>query len=464
MNIEFHPNRLLNILEKVCKAGADYSDVYIERGRGHSVYFEGGVIEEIGSSISGGSGIRIIGGENSAYVHSPVYTEKEIVECINEASKNLGIPFDYSDSGILRETEILPEQRSLPSPDINFMHKIDTFLRHSSDLLTQVTIRHDLSAKNILILKSSGEYTEESRFYSTFLVQVIVEKNGVIQTASESQASSTCSDKFWEMCDPFKLSKQALDRALLMLDAPECPAGNMKVVLSGEAGGTMIHEACGHGLEADIMQKDFSVYRNKTGQKVASPLVTLVDNSRMENMYGSYIYDDEGNPSRENILIENGILKSQLTDYMSAKRGGLPLSGNARRSSYRNMPIPRMSNTYLLAGESKPDKIINEVDKGLFVKKMGGGEVNPTSGDFVFKVTEGYLIENGKITSPVKGALLIGNGPQILMDIVAVGDDLTFMPGVCGKSGQNVPVSDGQPTVLINRITVGGKELNNAAI
>ena len=223
----------------------------------------------------------------------------------------------------------------------------------------------------------------------------------------------------------------------------------------------MIHEACGHGLEADIIQKDYSVYRDRLGEKVASPLVTLVDDATIPGAYGSYGVDDEGTPARRNILIDRGILRSYLTDVQSAQKGGIPLSGNGRRGSYRNLPIPRMSNTFLLPGEERLETILERAGSGLLVTKMGGGQVNPTSGDFVFQVTEAFLIEQGKVGRPVRGATLIGNGPEALRQIEAVGNDLHFEPGMCGKDGQSVPVTDGQPSLLIRSLLVGGCEIGH---
>jgi TldD protein len=263
---------------------------------------------------------------------------------------------------------------------------------------------------------------------------------------------------FWSGSDPQKIAFAALDRALLMLEAKPCPAGKMKVLLAGEAGGTVIHEACGHGLEADIVEKDHSIYRDKIGEKVAHDSVTMIDDPMIPCLYGSYRFDDEGTPARRNVLIENGVLKAYLTDILSAGTSNLPLTGNGRRQSYRNIPVPRMSNTFLAPGDSNFESMLAQTDSGLLVKKMGGGEVNPTTGDFVFYVSEAYIIKKGKVSHPVKGAILTGNGPDVLQNIISLGKDLYMDPGVCGKSGQGVPVTDGQPSMLIEGMTVGGSE------
>ena len=218
----------------------------------------------------------------------------------------------------------------------------------------------------------------------------------------------------------------------------------------------MIHEACGHGLEADIIRKDYSVYRDRIGELVANPLVTIVDDATLEGRYGSYLFDDEGTPARRTVLVEDGVLKGYMTDILSARMAGLPLTGNGRRESYRHQPLPRMSNTFITAGNGKRDEMIAGMKRGLLVSRMGGGEVNPTSGDFVFYVTEGYLVEDGRVGAPVRGATLTGNGPESLRNISAVGETLVLEPGTCGKSGQGVPVTDGQPTLLIDNLIVGG--------
>jgi len=241
------------------------------------------------------------------------------------------------------------------------------------------------------------------------------------------------------------------------LSAKEAPSGTMPVIMSSEAGGTMVHEACGHGLEGDSVSKGLSVYKDKKGQKVASDNVTVIDDATLPHYYGSHIYDDEGNKGQRNVLIENGVLKDYMYDIRSARRVGTSSTGNGRRENYCYAPQVRMTNTFIAAGKDDPKAIIADVKKGFFVKKMGGGQVNTISGDFVFEVSEGWLIENGELTVPVKNASLIGNGPKTLSSVYAVGNDLGFAIGTCGKGGQSAPVSDAQPTLGISELVVGGK-------
>lgn len=249
---------------------------------------------------------------------------------------------------------------------------------------------------------------------------------------------------------------ESAQRALLMLSAKPCPSGKMAVVMASEAGGTMVHEACGHGLEADLVQKGLSVYANKRGERVASDLVTVIDDATMPYKYGSFRYDDEGTVGQKNVLIKNGVLENYMYDRLTAGKEGKKSSGNGRRESYKERPVPRMTNTYIASGKDEPDDIIKSTKKGILVRKMGGGQVNTTNGDYVFDVAEGYLIENGEITSAVQGATLAGNGPDTLQMVEMVGNDLGFAIGTCGKEGQGAPVSDAQPTMKIKELTVGG--------
>ena len=285
-------------------------------------------------------------------------------------------------------------------------------------------------------------------------MNVVAEDKGILQTGYEAPGG-TCGFELLDEFPPEATAEIAADRAIRMLTAKHAPAGKMPVVLMGTAGGTLIHEAVGHGLEADFIVKGVSVYAGKIGQKVASSLVTVIDDGSLFNKYGAFRFDDEGNPSKRNVVIENGILRGYLTDRYNADLLKLPYSGNGRRESFRTKPVPRMTNTYIDNDSTDPQEIISSVKNGLMVKKMGGGQVNVVSGDFVFDATECYLIENGKIGDPVRGASLVGNGPKILEQIDMVGTDIEYQAGVCGKY-DHVPVGDGQPTLRIPEITVGG--------
>ena len=438
------------------KNGAVHADVFMQAGTAHSAHYEDGRIEELASSNTDGSGARIIIGDRTFYSHSPGTSSSALSLILSEAETSaFGTkhpPFENLSGPILTmEENILP-------PDIGYMKELDLKIRKDSKYVRQAAFRYNISKRKVLIIRSDGRCAEDSRTYCSFSVMVIVEKDGLLQTASERRSMAVPQKNFWSGSAPEEVAFAALKRALLMLDAKPCPAGRMKVLLAGEAGGTVIHEACGHGLEADIVEKDHSIYRGKIGEKVAHESVTMIDDPTIPCLYGSYMFDDEGTPARRNILIENGILRSYLTDILTSKTSGLPLTGNGRRQSYRNIPVPRMSNTLVAPGDSDFDSMLAMTDRGLLVKKMGGGEVNPTTGDFVFYVSEAYIIKKGRISHPVKGAILTGNGPAVLENITALGSDLCMDPGVCGKSGQSVPVTDGQPSMLIEGMTVGGSE------
>jgi TldD protein len=441
--------------------GADYSDLYVSKSASHSVRFEDRRVDSMSSSQAEGLGIRIVLSENSVYAHTLGTTAGALNSAILEVSDMSGIKIASN----LDDEELLPEaDLTLPSLDAGFLHELDNMLREECKYLKQVTFRYSTSRKHVLIVRGDGTLARDERKYTSFAASVVLEKDGVIETGYESRSLKRGERDFWAAVDdeeqgtPGAVAREALNRGIMMLGAKLCPAGTMTVLLNGSAGGAMIHEACGHGLEADIVQKDFSTFRDKIGQKVASPIVNIVDDATLPDKWGSYNYDDEGNPGRRNVLVENGVLKNYMTDILSAKRGGLPVTGNGRRESYHHLPLPRMSNTFVTPGESRYEEMLGSMGNGLLVKKMGGGEVNPTSGDFVFQVTEGYLVEGGRVGPLVKGATLAGNGPDALWNIVAVGGELSLDSGTCGKGRQGVPVTDGQPSLLINNLTVGGTD------
>lgn len=447
---------IMERMADAAKRGAAHADIFVQAGAGHSAHYEDGRIEELSSSNTDGAGARIIIGDKTFYSHAPGTTSAGINGALSEAFAASQISSGALCGGTSEPLLTLDEHIS--PPDIDFLHGLDDDIRKRSSCVRQAAFRYSVSKRRIMILRSDGKTAEDERAYCSFTAQVIAEKDGVLQTGYERRCmAASCSD-FWLGSAPADIANAAFERAMLMLDAKPCPAGKMKVLLAGEAGGTMVHEACGHGLEADIVDKDYSVYRGRIGEKVAHESVTMIDDPTLPSLYGSYRYDDEGTPARRSALIENGVLKRYMTDILSARTSGLPLTGNGRRQSYRNIPVPRMSNTFLLPGGSDFDSMLARTERGLLVKKMGGGEVNPTTGDFVFYVAEAYIIEKGKAAYPVRGAILTGNGPVALQNIIALGDNLVMDPGICGKAGQGVPVTDGQPSMLIDGLTVGGSE------
>ena len=295
----------------------------------------------------------------------------------------------------------------------------------------------------------------DSRARVRLIVQVVAAAGGEIQTGHETPGMLSGYELF-RLFPPEEAGRLAAAQALTMLEARPAPSGPMAVVIANGTGGVLFHEACGHSLEADAVYKKASVFMDKLGHKVASPLLSAYDDATLTNRWGSFSYDDEGVRASRTPLIEGGVLRNFINDRKRSMRDGVPATGNGRRQSYRFVPVPRMTNTYIEAGTAKKEEIIADTRLGLYARKLGGGEVNPVTGDFIFAVTEGYMIRDGEVAEAVKGATLIGNGPRVLADIDAIADDLDFDTGMCGKDGQSVPVCTGQPTLRVREMVVGG--------
>jgi TldD protein len=305
------------------------------------------------------------------------------------------------------------------------------------------------------VANSDGLLAEDDQVRTRFMVNCVAVGDTGMQTGMEAPGRTIGFELFDEI-DPEEVARTAADRALAMLRARPAPSGKLPVVLKRGAGGVLFHEACGHGLEADLVARDASVFRGQVGEQVASPLVTLVDDGTFAREWGAYAIDDEGADARRNVLIDGGVLTDYMWDLVRARKDGRASSGNGRRETYQHLPMVRMTNTYLLAGDDDPDDIVSRTPHGLYCVALGGGQVNTATGDFVFGVTEAYLIENGEITEPVRAAQLIGNGPDVLRRVDAVGSDFDTWAGTCGKDGQGVPVSSGQPTLRVAELTIGG--------
>jgi TldD protein len=480
---------------QVAGRNGDFAEVFMERSTQTRVSMEAGKIERVISGRDQGAGIRVVRGENTAYGYTTDLTMKGLLKLARQvAVGGLGETGDISragdtaiaglkakaeaqteggaEAGSAAETPtpIVLQKRESPvslpieqRPDkvgidrkVALVKEAEQAARAKDEqLIRQVSAGYADIIQQVTIANSEGVYVEDERVRSRLVVHVVASDGKVIQTGYDS-AGGTKGFELFEDVKAADLGRRAAERALLMLKARRAPAGRMDVVISGEAGGTMIHEACGHGLEADLVQKNLSVYAGRKGEQVASELVTVIDDGTMPGKYGSFRFDDEGNPAQRNVLIEKGILQKFMYDRITSQKDGVNPTGNARRETFRYRPIPRMSTTYLAPGEHSPQEIIRETDSGLFVRRMGGGQVNTTTGDFVFEVLEGYLIKDGKIDEPVRGATLTGNGPEVLQKIDRVGNDPGFTIGTCGKDGQGVPVSDAQPTIRIPDIVVGG--------
>ena len=450
------------VLGRALAGGGEFADLYFEEGRSTSVICEDGKIEKVLAGTDRGVGLRVISDLRTAYAFTNEVTEAALLELAATVSSAVkGKVFDRAiNMGRKVVNPGFPVE--LPPDGIDLAEKVaqvqlaDRAARAVDSRIRQVMAIYRDGMVRYQFANSLGEFIETRRTGTLFVVQAVAAEGSVVQTGYETLGQSRGYEIFRER-SPEDVALAAARRGVLMLSAGRAPAGPMPVVLSSNAGGTMVHEAVGHGLEADLAQTGMSVYTGKVGERVASPLVTVLDDATIPYARGTFPYDDEGSPGQKTVLVENGILKGYLYDRLTAMKDGCSSTGNGRRESYQQKPIVRMSNTLIAPGESRPEDIVSSVKKGLFVEKMGGGQVNTVNGDFVFEVSEGYLIENGEVGAPVRGATLTGNGPDVLKKISMVGSDLGFGIGTCGKDGQGVPVADAQPTLLISEIIVGGK-------
>ena len=341
------------------------------------------------------------------------------------------------------------------SRKVEWLREADEAARSHSPHVSQVIVGYGDSLQRVLVANSDGMWTEEERHRLRLIANVVAKREGVTQTGFEGPAGLGGVEVL-ERFPPTETGLAAARMAVTMLDGRPAPAGEMPVVVGPAGGGVLFHEACGHGLESDTIGKEASIYRGRMGEEVGSRLVTGVDDSTVPGGWGSFSFDDEGTPAQRTVLIEEGKLVGALYDRFWGVRAGAEPTSNGRRQSYAHLPIPRMTNTSILSGESDPEEIVADTKLGLYAKVLGGGQVNPATGDFVFGVAEGYMIEDGKITQPVRGANLIGNGVAILAAVDAVASDFDSRPGTCGKDGQGVPVTTGSPTLRIAKMTVGG--------
>jgi len=454
---------IAEIIRKSLISGGDYADVYIEQERPLSIHLEDDKIEKLLSGIDCGLGVRVISGGKSYYAYSNDFSEESLFSIAGTVSRAVkegqGSRLTYD----LRKLRPVVEFKIKHNPeDISTREKISLIERSNraargvSPKIKQVSIVYRDSVKNVCIASSDGTIAEDERIYTLAVIQVIAAEGGVLQTAYEPVGGLAGFELFEE--EPFEeIALKASRNAVALLSARKAPGGRMPVIISAASGGTMIHEAVGHGLEADLVQQGLSVYSGKIGEQIASPLVTIIDDATLPNRRGSFRFDDEGINAQRTVLVDKGVLKGYMYDRLTAMKEGVTSTGNGRRQSYKDRPIPRMSNTFIAAGEEDPEKIITSIDKGFFVRKMGGGQVNTVTGEFVFEVSEGYLIAKGQIGEPVRGATLIGNGPDILKSIDMVGNDIGFAIGTCGKDAQGVPVSDAMPTVRIPEMVIGGE-------
>ena len=454
------------LLSKALSHGADYADLFFEYRAAGGFVFDDGILKSASRGVSMGLGVRAQMGDATGYA----YTEKLDWEAMQRAASTAASIAVGGGAPVPQKVEarVLPSRYELDrvTLDVPGMEKRKILERAAaaahaySPLVVKVECSFAEEIREILVVTSDGKLARDVQPLMRFGIRVIAERDGKRQEGSSGGGGRTTIGYF-EGKSPEWHAKEAAAHAILMLDAQEAPAGQMEVVLAPGDSGILLHEAVGHGLEADFNRKGTSNYANQIGQLVASEVCTVVDDATLLQSRGSINVDDEGNEPRSSVLIEKGKLVGYMHDRLSANHFKLGPSGNGRRESFACAPLPRMTNTLLLAGESDPEEILKTVKKGIFAKKFGGGQVDISNGDFVFSLTESYLVENGKITAPLKGVNLIGNGPDILRKVTMLGNDVVTSDGIwtCGKDGQSVPVGVGCPTMKISSITVGGTKV-----
>jgi TldD protein len=453
---------LQKLIKNALSNGGEYADIFIEHRESTAIQLEDDKIEKVIAGTTAGIGIRLIYSGKTAYAYSNDFSENVLMDLADTVSKAAaGAEMDIIIDMKRKFPEVVFLIKKYPetipvSEKIALVKLGNDAARKFDQRIKQVNVVYRDSVQKVKVCTSEGFVSEDERVYTLGVVQVIAADGEVIQTGYEPVSGLIGYELFDE--NPMdRVALKAAQRAVMMLKAKRAPGGRMPVVISSEAGGTMIHEAIGHGLEADLAQQGLSVYSKKIGQQVASPIITVIDDATLPNKRGSFSFDDEGTPSGRNVLVKDGMLMGYMYDKYTAIVDGVASTGNGRRESYEHKPVPRMTNTFIAPGTLLPEDVVKSVHRGLFVKKMGGGQVNTVTGDFVFEVQEGYLIENGMIGEPVRGATLIGNGPEVLKSIDMVASDLGFSVGTCGKDGQGVPVSDAMPTLRIPEMVVGGE-------
>lgn len=455
---------LAAVLEKMLNHNVDSGDLYFQLGQHESWVLEDGIVKEGSHGIEQGVGVRAVSGEKTGFAYSDeivlpaLMRASESARAISRAGQS-GRVQAWSSSSATGLYQPVDPIRSLSADDkIALLNRADQAARACDARVKQVIASVAASYDTICVACTDGTLAADVRPLVRVNVTVVVEDNGRREQASSGGGGRYSLEEFLSEDAVEQHAREAVRQALVNLDAVATPAGAMTVVLGPGWPGVLLHEAIGHGLEGDFNRKGTSAFAGRIGDKVASEQCTIVDDGTMPNRRGSLTIDDEGVASQNTVLIENGILKGYMQDKMNARLMGTASTGNGRRESYAHLPMPRMTNTYMLAGKYEPDEIIASVDRGLYAVNFGGGQVDITSGKFVFSASEAYLIENGKVTRPVKDATLVGNGPDVLTRVSMVGNDLKLDSGVgvCGKEGQSVPVGVGQPTLRVDDLTVGG--------
>ncbi len=452
-------------LSAALSGGGDYADLYFEHTSNSSILVDESLVKSASEGISMGCGVRVLAGEQTGYAYTDDLAPEKILKVAKIAARIASGPARLSSVGMTEVATphnfypvmLAPTERAL-ADKLQLVERADRSARAYDSRIVQVRVTYGDQIRHVLVAGSDGRVVTDFQPLVRMSVFTIARQNGNLQSGSSGGGGRVTLEFFQGETSPEHFAREAARQAIVQLDAREAPAGEFEVVLGPGWPGILLHEAVGHGLEADFNRKGISVFTGRLGQRVASELCTVVDDGTIPNRRGSLNVDDEGEPTQKTTLIEKGTLRQYLEDKLSADILKTTRTGNGRRESFEHIPMPRMTNTYMLAGTDDPQDILRSVKRGLYAVYFGGGQVDITSGKFVFSASEAYLIEDGKVTAPVKGATLIGDGPTVLTRVTAVGHDLKLDEGIgtCGKEGQSVPVGVGIPTVKVSQLTVGG--------
>jgi TldD protein len=450
-------------IEAALSAGGDFAELFVESKEGSSVSALNGIVEKASWGVSYGCGIRVFSGYGAVYTYTSDTSRENLIKCAIETSQaaagenraKWGREFSRLEGGSLHPIKIYPASRGKSEYADRLRLAMDA-ARAVSDKVTQVGASYSSYTQDVLIANSDGLWATDQRTRTRVMVESIASSEGEKQTSHQAPGAHKGLEFFDEL-DLREMGESTATAACLMLSADLCPSGQMPVIIDNAFGGVIFHEACGHSLEATQVARRSSVFTDCLGKPIASEIVTAVDDGTMPNEWGSLNIDDEGEKARKTVLIENGILKSYMVDKLNGLRMGMPATGSSRRESYAYAPTSRMTNTYIAAGSDSVDEIIGSTEYGLYAKKMGGGSVQPATGDFNFAVLEAYMVRGGKIAEPVRGATLIGRGCEVLMSIDRVGRNLSLGQGICGSISGSVATSVGQPMIRVKKLTVGGR-------
>ena len=453
------PGLAVRVIERALRRGGDLAELYAEDRQSFSVSLDDGRVERPGGGTERGASVRVVAGGASWFGHVDGLGEDALLTMADSVAQAVrGEPRGAAPLGPARPAGTNPvalrPETVAAARKADLLRALDERARSAGAEVAEVSVGYSEGRRIVEIFNSDGVAAADDRTRTRLSAQVVARRDGRVETGSHTRGGHAGYELLES--DPEEVAASAARKALTALDAVDAPSGRLPVVVGNGFGGVLLHEAVGHGLEADAVQKGASVYAGKLGEQLAEPTVTAYDDGARTNEWGSDGVDDEGTPTRRTTVIEDGRLTSYLYDLVRARADGAASTGNGRRQSFRHLPVPRMTNTYFAPGQATPQELIEGVERGLYAVSFGGGQVEPATGDFVFGVSEGYLIENGKVTAPVRGATLVGNGLEALRAIDGIAGDLEIATGYCGKDGQTVPAGVGQPHVRIRELTVGG--------